>query len=1174
MSEPLDPLTFPLWGSRLIEASAGTGKTWTLAALYVRLILGHGTANHAPPGAFLPEQILVMTFTRAATRELSERIRARLEEAAACFRDDGLPTDDFLRSLLDDYPDPPARRRAAWRLTLASQAMEGAALHTLDAWCQQVLQDTTFTHGQWFPAQITDNDDDLIPLALQDLWRQRLYPLSGLEFRVFLDDWKDFSQFSRHIQKDLPKNTLPPWSMESASANARLWKEKHREMTDGLKTLRTLWRSRIETLCAWLDGQLPPTQPDTPFNQKTFKGETVRQWCARLLHWCEENGPTDPSLTEDVWDKLTPTGLRAQVKKNCRVDPPALFEELDDFRTALQYLSDQRKHLHDLMVEGVALRLAQHKTQVLRQNFTDIQQRLDQALQGPQGEALVTDLRLRYPIALIDEFQDTSMRQLRMLDRIYDLNANAPERGIFLIGDPKQSIYGFRDADIRSYLKARASVAPRHYLLTTNHRSVAPVVEFINTLFRGAEQRVGPGAFRFRERDEAPLPFHPVQARGREEQLLCGGQPPPALTVSWTAELDNRGQLFERMAEHCAEHLGRLLSSAAGFYTPQSALQAPLCPADLAILVRDRHEAAAVKNALERRNIPSVYLSDRSHLLDSAETPDVLLWLQSVAHPRNPRLLRAALGTTTLGFSLTELEQWARSETAFEELLNFWMELHHCWQRQGVLSMLQRLLHHFFLPARWLQEKEGERRLTQVLHLAEFLQRTSAHLEGPEALIQWLIHERQTPTSSPEELRLESDADRVRIITIHKSKGLEFPVVYLPFATCFKPQPDAEEKRLQEDIRLLYVALTRAQHALWIGVSPFKYKTGGAQFSASALGWLLGAAPGDPAERLLPLLRETWKSVPEVHFAEARLPLAVTPFTPPPAPALRPASPLTGNFDRAWAIHSFSSLTRSLAFALPAPPTARQNPSLSAAGPRHRFPRGAWAGKFLHEQLAWAAERHFAFDTDPTLNLQLHQRCLRQGWETHAADLGQWLQEIALTPIAPSGVALRALPQTFQEMEFWFPLQSTHTERLDDFCQTHFWPGLPRPPLTARTLKGLMMGFADLVFLREDRFWVLDYKSNALGENDAAYTRATLEQAVVTHRYEVQLALYLLALHRLLKVRLGSSYVPHRHLGGGIDLFLRGIQGPEHGSLLLESPHRWIEALDALLTPAPTGIPS
>ncbi len=1174
MSEPLDPLTFPLWGSRLIEASAGTGKTWTLAALYVRLVLGHGSGHHAPPGAFLPEQILVMTFTRAATRELSERIRARLEEAAACFRGDGLPADDFLRTLLDDYPDPLARRHAAWRLTLASQAMESAAIHTLDAWCQQVLQDTTFSHGQWFPAQITDNDEDLIPLALQDLWRQRFYPLSGLEFRFFLEDWKDFSHFSRCIRKDLPINTLPSWSMENARANAIAWKERHQAMTDGLKTLRTLWRSRIEALCAWLDDQLPPNRQDTPFNQKTFRAETVRQWCARLRHWCEENGPTDPCLTEEVWDKLTPAGLQAQVKKNCRIDPPALLEELDDLRTTLQHLRDQRKQLHDLMVEGVALRLAQHKSQILRQNFTDLQQRLDRALQGPQGEALVAGLRLRYPVALIDEFQDTSMRQLRMLDRIYDLNAHAPERGIFLIGDPKQSIYGFRDADIRSYLKARASVAPRHYFLTTNHRSVAPVVELINTLFQGAEQRDGPGAFRFRERDEAPLPFHPVQAHGREEQLRCDGQPYPALTVSWTAELDNRGQLLERMAEHCAEHLGGLLASGANFCT--SDLQVPLRPADLAILVRDRHEAAAVKNALERRNISSVYLSDRTHLLDSAETPDVLLWLQSVAHPRNPRLLRAALGTATLGFSLAELEHWARSETAFEELLNFWMELHHCWQRQGVLSMLQRLLHHFSLPARWLQEKDGERRLTQVLHLAEFLQRTSARLEGPEALIQWLVHECQTPTSSPEELRLESDADRVRLITIHKSKGLEFPVVYLPFATCFRPEPDADadEKRLQEDIRLLYVALTRARHALWIGVSPFKYKTGDPQFSASALGWLLGATRGDPAERLLPLLRETWGNFSEVRFTEARLPLATTPFSPPPAPALRPASLITGTFDRAWAIHSFSSLTRSLALTLPPSPATQQNPPLSEASPRHRFPRGAWAGKFLHEQLAWAAERRFAFDTDPTLNLQLHQRCLRQGWEAHADDLGQWLQEIALTPIAPSGVALRALPRTFQEMEFWFPLQPTHTERLDDFCQTHFWPTHPRSPLAARALKGLMMGFADLVFVWEDRFWVLDYKSNALGENDAAYPRSALEQAAVTHRYEVQMALYLLALHRLLKVRLGSAYVPRQHLGGGIVLFLRGIQGPERGSLLLESPYRWIEALDALLAPTFTGTPS
>jgi exodeoxyribonuclease V beta subunit len=209
MSTPLNPLTLPLWGSRLIEASAGTGKTWTLAALVLRLVLGHGGAS-AFARPLQPAQILVMTFTRAATRELSERIRARLLDAARCFRNQGAPTpgDHFLAELLAAYPDGEARTLAAWRLALAAEAMDDAAVHTIDAWCQRMLREHAFDSGGVFDETLDADETAMLRDAALDYWRQQVYPLEDEALQQVLAVWPQVPRLiddaQRLIEQPLP----------------------------------------------------------------------------------------------------------------------------------------------------------------------------------------------------------------------------------------------------------------------------------------------------------------------------------------------------------------------------------------------------------------------------------------------------------------------------------------------------------------------------------------------------------------------------------------------------------------------------------------------------------------------------------------------------------------------------------------------------------------------------------------------------------------------------------------------------------------------------------------------------------------------------------------------------------------------------------------------------------
>ncbi len=841
--------------------------------------------------------------------------------------------------------------------------------------------------------------------------------------------------------------------------------------------------------------------------------------------------------------------------------------------------------------------------------FQDQIERLDRALAGAGGDALRRRLVEQSPVALIDEFQDTSPLQYRIFDRLYRTAADDRETALLLIGDPKQSIYGFRGADIHSYLDARVATAGRQYRLAMNYRSTVPLVAAVNRLFERAEARVD-GAFRFGPHGTGPLPFVPVEAHGRREELVTGSGPLAALTVSHDAVDGPKADLLRRFADRCAEFVATMLADRDAGFACDGRLVA-LQPSDFAILVRDRGEAAAIRAALARRAVPSTFLSENQSVFESDEAADLTLWLVALAEPYDARRARAAFATRLVGLPLPALATLAEGDATFDARVETLVRLNAVWREQGVLAAIHRMLHAFDLPARWLADERGERRLTNVLHLAELLQSASARLDGEQALIRWFVRKQRFVAKDvdSEIVRLESDDALVRIVTIHKAKGLEYPIVCLPFATTFREVdedfawlPDAEgrrrlslsldatacaaleRERKQEDLRLLYVAVTRAEHALWLGVGPPRAAKGNAcAFHRSAFGYLLVGDRGIDASEIAGALHACFDGLASVDLQAADDDTPVTRL--PPRVAARPLVPsvdYAATFERDWTIGSFSSLARDLPrlpfVPVPVEPAVEEEllggpldeddaaapPVPAASAARHRFPRGAAAGNFLHDQLEWLAGRGFALTDDPAIEDELRRRCERQGWGARAADAVAWLKEIVSTPLAPVGLALDRLRPALAEMEFWFPAEHVDAHAIDRLCTTHLLDGRARPPLPARRLHGMLMGFVDLVFEHDGRYWIVDYKSNALGERDDDYTRDAIERAMADHRYDVQAAIYLLALHRLLRARLRDRYEPARHLGGALVVFLRGIRGPVAGCCALTPPAAMLDALDAV----------
>ncbi|NMG00392.2 exodeoxyribonuclease V subunit beta [Aromatoleum toluolicum] len=1234
----LDPLAFPLHGSRLIEASAGTGKTFTIAALYVRLVLGHG-AEAAFARALTPPEILVVTFTDAATKELRDRIRARLAEAAGCFRADPAEVaalergKDFLHDLRADYP-PEAWPGCARKLQLAAEWMDEAAVSTIHGWCKRMLNEHAFDSDSLFTQQLETDQRELLAEVVRDFWRSFFAPLDADAVAAIAGWWATPDALQGELRKLVEHAEALAEAPEPTAALAAARDAKARRLAE-LKAPWAVWADELQEL---LDAAVAAKKVN---GQKLKKGNYDR-WFDGLRAWIEDPALVMPDI-KTGWTRFTRAGLAEVWKDGDPPDHPALDAMLT-LKAELEGLPDARADLLRFAARWVARRFAAEQQRRAQMGFNDLLTRLDAALRQPNGARLAEVIRRQFPVALIDEFQDTDPVQYDIFDRVYRIAANAADAGVVLIGDPKQAIYAFRGADIFTYLRARRDAGGRLFTLGTNYRSTDAMVAAVNRCFAQAEAREeGEGAFLFRKQDDNPVPFQSVEAKGRRERLVVDCAPVTALTC-WALDPRDAGKAVgvmdyrARMAASCAAEIVHLLNlgqhGRAGFAREADVSDgealAALRPADIAILVNSRTEANAVRAALAAGGVRSVYLSDQESVFASPQAAELQRWLAACAEPDDDGLLRAALATPSLGLGWAALDCLRRDELAWEDRVLQFRAYRQVWRRQGVLPMLRRLLGDFGVPRRLLgaagggdggAPPDGERALTDLLHLAELLQHASVALDGEHALIRHLAEQRADAENGDDarKLRLESDADLVQVVTVHKSKGLEYPLVFLPFSCTFfettaKSLPlklhddtgrlrlvlepegddvaDADHERLGEDLRKLYVALTRARHATWIGVAPVE------KLERSALGYLLAGGAAVATDTLSDALRALRGDCEHIAIEPAPAPAGER-FVPRVArtelgAAREPRRPVR----EFWWIASYSALRTAeadgaevgagafaVAGAAPAlvPPlpetpaeetfaeTLDEPPGAPAApgGDQrlHRFARGAGPGTFLHELLEWAAREGFGrvLAAPERARDMIARRCAVRGWSHWTETLTRWLLDFIATPLPlPDGETPRLadLAGARPEMEFWFETHRADLVRLDALVRTHTLAGAARPELAPGQLNGMLKGFIDLVFEHRGRYYVADYKSNWLGPDDAAYTPAAMRDAVLAKRYELQYVLYLFALHRLLKSRL-PDYDYDRHVGGAVYLFLRGSHAPTRGVHAERPPRALIEALDA-----------
>lgn len=1207
----LDLLSFPLSGSQLIEASAGTGKTFTIAALYLRLVLGHGTSK-----ALLPPDILVVTFTEAATQELTERIGQRLADAARYFREQIDQADPFLQSLRCEYT-PEQWPHCAYQLELAVQYLDEAAISTIHGWCNKVLAEFALSSGYLFEQNLVTDVEQLQLDVMRDYWRNFYYPLPQEHIATV---WQLLQNPETLRKKILPLISHLSLFTEPATP-AVLLPEVKAERKQKLSELKAPWNNWVSEIRILLHGAIERKEVDG----RKLQARYLDSWLAKLVAWITDAEMVDPDL-QTGQSRLTPEGLAEAFKGPVPYHPA--FEAMAKLGDALAALPDPQQDLVLHAAFWFARRFHQLQLERSELGFDELLSRLQQALQKDEGGLLAERLRRKFPQALIDEFQDTDPVQYQLFDAVYQLNQNRTDCGILLIGDPKQAIYAFRGADIYSYLAAKQATAGRHFQLPKNFRSTHALVSAVNHLFSYAEKRAL-GAFVLGRPDL--LSFYPVEAQGRKETFVAGQQAVTALEFCIKASPDgkpfSKGAVLAEMAQACAEQIAVFLEGSAGFV--QDAEFKKLKTSDIAVLVNNQQEANAIKKALAERNLASVYLSDKGAVFESPVALDLLLWLRACAEPQREALVRSALSSWSLSLSYTELEQLLQDELLWEQQLARFATYQQLWQQQGVLVMLWQLMRDFAVAEFLQQQAAGERLLTDILHLAELLQQRSMELEGPAALIRYLAEHlagQGDLASEQQKLRLESDEALIKIVTIHKSKGLEYPLVFLPFIALARAvdadkgpvtyhqdgelmvvlqaneqqAQQAERERLAEDMRKLYVALTRARHYCWVGLMPVKEQ--------SAIGYLLS----DDAlvsvvalqEQLSPLLNQPYMGLADNLSVQRTLVQAQD-----QTGQLLPYAQMTRSVKELWWIASYSALLEqhqhetkaAELYQELAPEQVLEHLESTEAKTvtlAQGFVRGSQAGTFLHDMLEWGAAQGFdLLAQQPDLWQQgltpllqkygLLQQLPDGRWqirywaeqqapypETEHPDaallpLQHWLDELIHTPLWPNHSArLSTLTQGSYraELEFWLAVQHCNSAQLDALVQQYLWPELPRPALRTTQLQGMLKGFIDLTLEHDGRYWVLDYKSNFIA--DGQYDSPALIQQMLMHRYDVQAALYAVAIHRLLQSRL-PGYQPQQHLGGALYWFLRGGEAATKGVLTVDLPLELVNKLDALLQGQP-----
>ena len=1169
---------YPLTGVSLIEASAGTGKTYTITHLYVRYLLETD---------YQVNQLLIVTFTNAATQELRGRIRELVYQVSLYLQQDAGVAAEF-DELFKSWQ---GNADALFKLQRALINFDEAAIYSIHGFCQRLLSVFPLETQSLLQQKIISNEKELQQQAVRDFWRKKIVGCERKRLEWILQHWKqpdDLLQelyplfgFVESLQQTVQSDANYQQQGTSKNSDFFVSARKHRtenrsvydihedsstELTPqsrkktilrGAQQINSQW-SELCTLWAQTHTEIKAVLLDNPnLNKRSYAAATVTQLFEQLDSIFQQ---TLPYALPAKWELITQTKLLNSLLKN-KQDERLHWPF---FSIAESFSQSHKNQLRQMKLElladatGYVLEtIRQQKAQAQNLSFDDLIECVGAAVneENIQFNDQITRL---FPIAMVDEFQDTDSQQYRIFKTLYQ---HRPDSALIMIGDPKQAIYSFRGADVFTYQRARKSTRAQ-FTLDTNYRSSSDYVAMLNQLFSCHDN-----AFVFPEL----IQFHNARANPHKQLTLTQHQQILPALVSWiypfTDKPAKKASANDYFATLCADEIQHLLNQQTLMLNEQ-----PVTAKDLAILVKTGYQASLMKNKLAERGIASAMIQ-RDSVFSSQQAMDISQLLAVLINPGNSALLFGLLASDLFSWNSQDIYHLQQQDHKLVTLLEAMKAYQLHWQQHGILSMFFRLIEDQQSLQKNIHFADGERRLTNWMHIMELLQEQASQHASQSQALHWLNRQIEDSANMLEneahQLRLESDSRLVRIVTVHKSKGLQYPIVFLPFMWNVKEQTKApgsysyhdeqgykkimleddaqierwRQEKLAEEIRLFYVAITRAQYRCYMGWGNIR----GAQDSAITHVLYNGELTAHNRDEFLTPFKQINQISQHHPIIELRLDDTdrhsdESIKTRDQVEAIIPARKFQRSIQQQWRISSYSQIASSTAHeqTVHRPDydsvTINTDELIAESEQLNRFTfyKGATAGNFLHNLLE---DQVFDQTIDEKLiSSKLKEYGFNRDWQPV---LKQWLQDILQTCLGPLKLADLAPEQKLCEMEFYMTSHRLNQQGLNDLLHQHDYL-LPHQSYTFSKLNGFLKGFIDLIFEHQGQYFVADYKSNYLGADFADYAQDSCRQAMYQHHYHLQYLIYTLALHRYLKQRL-PGYQYQQHIGGVYYLFLRGM---------------------------------